>query len=116
MVAGRERKPIPDVTAIKWASRLFDPAIAISTGISNRSNYDFFPTQDQNPFLKFVGRSLLALFLSVRTGFLTLKQLIKGGSDTNEERAAGVIKKLITMKSIALRLDRPSETARTCLD
>ena len=44
MVAGREKKPIHDVTAIKWASRLFDPAIAISIGISNRSNYDFFPT------------------------------------------------------------------------
>jgi hypothetical protein len=44
MVAERERKPIHDVTAIKWASRLFDPAIAISIGISNRSNYDFSPT------------------------------------------------------------------------
>ena len=44
MVAESERKPIHDVTAIKWASRLFDPAIAISIGVSNRPNYEFFPT------------------------------------------------------------------------
>ena len=44
MVVERERKPIHDVTAIKWASRLFDPAIAISVRLSHRSNYDFFLT------------------------------------------------------------------------
>jgi hypothetical protein len=34
----------------------------------------------------------------------------------NEQRATGVIKKLIAITSIALRLDRPSETARTSFD
>jgi hypothetical protein len=40
----RGRKPIPYITAIEWAYRLFDPTNAISIGISNPSNYDFLPT------------------------------------------------------------------------
>ena len=52
MVVERERKPIHDVTAIKWASRLFDPAIAISVRLSHRSNYDFFLTLGSEHFFK----------------------------------------------------------------